>query len=1056
MYTIYLGSNLIYDTANKDSYPLSDENLKLKLSDSGSLEFKVYPGHPYYEELKHPYRYVTVYRDAEEIFYGRTLRYTSEMNGIIHVNCEGALTFLKDADMEKLSKTTETVSAFFTRCITAYNAQVESAKEFTIGQITVEKADSSETFEITRYQKIDDVISNQLVNRFGGFLRIRPNPNGPHFIDYLDLSDVVGNTDPQLIKIAENVINRENKVTGEKTFTVIRPLGEKDATIRGLLQSDVQIPDCEIHDDMLYLTDLMNDAGYGYVAETINFPNVTDKTKLLRDAESYITKIRGNLPASIEINYVDWHYMNPQTPYVSLGDAFTNLEGYTGQTMIVSELSLNLEDASKDTALFENSESLEENNNRNRGIGGGSASSKGSFSGYAGQQWKYYSETTDELKGIAKIHTNQIEITAQETLHLAGTVTHITASDKMFLQVETTPDPQTGRLSIGVYDSTIATHADYIISGFALDNLTKTVQIDAVNEIKGADIWIERDRVTTVAGQFLVENDPVTPEAKFIKVVDGSVLQVKENGVYSAVASEGRVNTLFTQTNEAITLEVTRATGAEASLQLTADGLTSRMQSAEGNISSLQQTATGLTSSVTTLNATKATVYRQWTDPVNNHPSGSVHDGDIWIQDNGVRLWGEADLWSDYGTQQWRDYYGSKLKVRSNGQWVLHNDAPKVFEEGTRIDQTKEQVAIIAQKQESDSVSLARLTVTSTEISANVTSLQANQVVMSGQISVQAGQIGLVVEKRQGEDVIKSASIVTAINDSGSSVIIDADHIDLNGYVKATDLTANFIASKVADVGTLMVQNIMSSSASGTATFYGVYGTHFYIKTNASPAQWRNLEDVVYDLKIVPPSSGSNTYTLQKKTIYPDASWVTIGTFSRATSLSGAWSGSPAKYIVTASPQGTTLTYDPPMRLNGTAQASNFSAEITESTGGSTVARKSIYGHMSLTTNGASSYVDVIPGSSGSGTPVARLSVGSLYMAGRDYEIANHSVQLYPGGSSDMGTSQQLPTGAVSLGTLAQLINNNVGRRLYVWFDAYVQDADGTYSAKKRYALAIN
>ena len=1054
MYTIYLGSNLIYDTANKDSYPLSDENLKLKLSDSGSLEFKVYPGHPYYEELKHPYRYVTVYRDAEEIFYGRTLRYTSEMNGVIHVNCEGALTFLKDADMEKLSKTTETVSAFFTRCITAYNAQVESAKEFTIGQITVEKADSSETFEITRYQKIDDVISNQLVNRFGGFLRIRPNPNGPHFIDYLDLSDVIGNTNPQLIKIAENVINRENKVTGEKTFTVIRPLGEKDATIRGLLQSDVQIPDCEIHDDMLYLTDLMNDAGYGYVAETISFPNVTDKTKLLRDAESYITKIRGNLPASIEINYVDWHYMNPQTPYVSLGDAFTNLEGYTGQTMIVSELSLNLEDASKDTALFENSESLEENNNRNRGIGGGSTSSKGSFSGYAGQQWKHYSEVLDGVTQKAKINADEIDIIAGETLLLAGQVTEITSSGKMLLQVQ--ESGQGGMLRLGVFDSIISEHQSYTISGVSLDNPTKTIHLDEIAEIKGADIWIDRDRVTTVAGQFLVENDPLHADAKFVKLIEGSTLQVRENGVYSAVASEGRVNTLITQTNDAITAEVTRATGAEASLQLTANGLTSRMQTAEGNISTLQQTANGLTSSVTTLNATKATVYRQWTDPVNNHPSGSIHDGDIWIQDNGVRLWGEADLWSDYGTQQWRDYYGSKLKVRANGQWVLQNDAPTIFEDGTRIDQTKEQVSIIAKKQEQDSTNLAQLAVRSDEISATVTSVQANQVTMSGQISVQAGKIGLVVEERQGQNVIKSASIVTAINDSGSSVIITADHIDLNGYVKATDLTANFIASKVADVGTLMVQNIMSSSVSGTATFYGVYGTHFYIKTNGSPAQWRNLEDVVYDIQIVPPSAGSNTYTLQKKTIYPDASWVTIGTFSRATSLSGAWSGSPAKYVVTASPQGTTLAYDPPMRLNGTTQASNFSAEITESTGGSTVARKSIYGHMSLTSNGASSYVDVIPGSSGSGTPVARLSVGSLYMDGRDYEIAHHSVQLYPGGNSDMGTSQQLPTGAVSLGSLAQLINSNVGRRLYVWFDAYVQDADGTYSAKKRYALAIN
>ena len=41
--------------------------------------------------------------------------------------------------------------------------------------------------------------------------------------------------------------------------------------------------------------------------------------------------------------------------------------------------------------------------------------------------------------------------------------------------------------------------------------------------------------------------------------------------------------------------------------------------------------------------------------------------------------------------------------------------------------------------------------------------------------------VSLVVAEKDGEKVVNAASIVTAINDAGSSVVIDADHIDISG-----------------------------------------------------------------------------------------------------------------------------------------------------------------------------------------------------------------------------------------------------------------------------------
>lgn len=58
-------------------------------------------------------------------------------------------------------------------------------------------------------------------------------------------------------------------------------------------------------------------------------------------------------------------------------------------------------------------------------------------------------------------------------------------------------------------------------------------------------------------------------------------------------------------------------------------------------------------------------------------------------------------------------------------------------------------------------------------------------------ISQLSNKISLVVERKNNQDVINAASIVLGINDAGSSVVIDADHVSLQG--KTIDLTSDNI-----------------------------------------------------------------------------------------------------------------------------------------------------------------------------------------------------------------------------------------------------------------------
>ena len=109
-------------------------------------------------------------------------------------------------------------------------------------------------------------------------------------------------------------------------------------------------------------------------------------------------------------------------------------------------------------------------------------------------------------------------------------------------------------------------------------------------------------------------------------------------------------------------------------------------------------------------------------------------------------------------------------------------------------------------------------------------------------------------------------------------------------------------------------------------------------------------------------------------------------TFSKATTLTGAWgSGTDAEtFIVTASPQGNTYKFSPPLRLDGTTANSNFSAQIYETpSGGTPVAKKSVYGYLIFNDSKASSTVTVNTKSDGSGSSVASISIGSLYTSGK-------------------------------------------------------------------------
>lgn len=314
------------------------------------------------------------------------------------------------------------------------------------------------------------------------------------------------------------------------------------------------------------------------------------------------------------------------------------------------------------------------------------------------------------------------------------------------------------------------------------------------------------------------------------------------------------------------------------------------------------------------------------------------------------------------------DQISAEVTQRKNGERILFST---IEQTATQI---RSEVVDVKKGLESS------ITQTAREIRAEVSDTAEG---LQASIDVQRDRIGLVVEGTGANAKIRPAQIVASINNATkeSSVLISADRISLSGQTTVQD-------SMTIENGSLKVKKNMLIGSSTTNAVSINDG-----KVNAPQLQVNSGGK----LTIVGASSGEH-YDIDASTIATMIKSASVSgnvltltpfagsdiTFSKATTLSGGWSS--GVYHVTAKQNGTavaTHNYDPPMRLNGTTAASNFSAEIYEVTGSSTTYRKRIYGYLVSTANGASSYVDVNTKSDGTGTSVARLSVGSIYTGGR-------------------------------------------------------------------------
>ena len=306
MLTVYADEALLTTWGSNDSKCLiTSPSLSQEIGKSGSLKFSMYPTHPLYNSLKKLVTIVKVCDGDKILFRGRVYNQETKITTERQVYCEGDLSFLLDS-LVLAGDYTETVAAFFTRCITAHNNAVEAAKQFEIGTISVSWAQESHDFKLSSDDNTKDVLDSELLSVYGGYIQTR-HENGKNYVDYVEeFTEKAG----QELAFGSNILDFTDTDSSDDVFSILRPTGKDGLTIESANYGSA------------YLADTAMLQTYGSIYKTVGFSEITDAAELLKESQKYMARELAHLSRSMVVKAVDLHLLNPSVDRLEIGKQY--------------------------------------------------------------------------------------------------------------------------------------------------------------------------------------------------------------------------------------------------------------------------------------------------------------------------------------------------------------------------------------------------------------------------------------------------------------------------------------------------------------------------------------------------------------------------------------------------------------------------------------------------------------------------------------------------------------------------------------------------------------
>ena len=303
------GDTVLFDSTT-DEYKATEINLTEQVNTTNTLTFTLPTMNPNKDVPQKLIPNIELWEDNVLVFEGRVLYTDDDIVGNRTFTCEGSLAYLLDSIVRPNTTQDTTIQQYLQNLIIQHNSQVEESKQFQVGTVTVTNSTDNVYRIDNDYSNTLKVIQEKLVNRLGGYLRVRLL-NGVRYLDYLAEYDTLSN---QTIEFKKNILDLSNHISAENVITALIPLGaEVEET--GLPLTIESVNDGK---DFIYNQTAVNLFGWIYGVQTWDDVTVASNLKT-KGQEALEANISSSV--SISITAFDMSLVNADIDKIYLGDS---------------------------------------------------------------------------------------------------------------------------------------------------------------------------------------------------------------------------------------------------------------------------------------------------------------------------------------------------------------------------------------------------------------------------------------------------------------------------------------------------------------------------------------------------------------------------------------------------------------------------------------------------------------------------------------------------------------------------------------------------------------
>lgn len=332
---------------NEGELQLIDPVVTLEMGKNGQLTFMIAPGHPHKDKVQPLKSEIIVYQDNEVIFAGRPIGGEDDFYNRGKVTCEGELAYLIDS-IQRPYNFSGNGAEFLRQCLEVHNVQVEERKQFLIGNVTVPDSAAEINRSNTDCENTLKTLKSQLVERNGGYLRVR-RAGGKKYLDYVN---DYGGINSQVIRFGENLLDLSKHVKPTSIITALIPYG---ATIESedSEAEDKRLDITSVNGGKDYIYDQAAVDTYGWIWGVQTFDDVTDPEALLEKGKAYLQEAIA-LPVTLDLKAVDMSLIDVDIQQLRVG-YWTQVESIPhgiGKRFMLSKKTIHLDNPGKDEVIL--------------------------------------------------------------------------------------------------------------------------------------------------------------------------------------------------------------------------------------------------------------------------------------------------------------------------------------------------------------------------------------------------------------------------------------------------------------------------------------------------------------------------------------------------------------------------------------------------------------------------------------------------------------------------------------------------------------------------------